>query len=58
MASLNNYIYLFGGSGPNASCFNDLQVFDPEKLVWTPTIIFNDCSNNFNNSNNNNNNLN
>ena len=27
-------IFLFGGSGPSAKCFNDLQIFDPERLLW------------------------
>ncbi len=29
LASINSLIYLFGGSGPSATCFNDLQIFDP-----------------------------
>ena len=27
-------IFLFGGSGPSAKCFNDLQIFDPNRLLW------------------------
>ena len=27
-------IFLFGGSGPSAKCFNDLQIFDPDRLLW------------------------
>jgi leucine-zipper-like transcriptional regulator 1 len=31
---LRNRIYLFGGSGPSAKCFNDLQIFDPDEMSW------------------------
>ena len=26
---IKSQIFLFGGSGPSGSCFNDLQAFDP-----------------------------
>lgn len=29
LACLRNKVFLFGGSGPSAKCFNDLQVLDP-----------------------------
>jgi hypothetical protein len=27
-------IFLFGGSGPSAKCFNDLQIFETKSLEW------------------------
>ena len=35
---LRDYVYLFGGSGPSAKCFNDLQVFDSSELMWIDTV--------------------
>ena len=55
LSAINSVLYLFGGSGPSATCFNDLQIFDPgiqnfiffiSKLVkktWTQTDM-NDMS--------------
>jgi len=30
LCNVENKLYLFGGSGPHAYCFNDLFIFDPE----------------------------
>lgn len=35
LCTIKSSIYLFGGSGPSSTCFNDLQVFDTIKKVWT-----------------------
>eukprot|EP00357_Protocruzia_adherens_P002441 CAMPEP_0115007148 /NCGR_PEP_ID=MMETSP0216-20121206/20972_1 /TAXON_ID=223996 /ORGANISM="Protocruzia adherens, Strain Boccale" /LENGTH=533 /DNA_ID=CAMNT_0002373965 /DNA_START=591 /DNA_END=2192 /DNA_ORIENTATION=- len=35
LSNIGDKLFLFGGSGPSAMCFNDLQVYDPEQLVWT-----------------------
>lgn len=32
LCNVDSKLYLFGGSGPSASCFNDLQIFDPSKF--------------------------
>ncbi|CAD8206642.1 unnamed protein product [Paramecium octaurelia] len=35
MTTMDNNIYLFGGSGPQTTCFGDLQCYDPMKNLWT-----------------------
>ncbi|CAK81295.1 unnamed protein product (macronuclear) [Paramecium tetraurelia] len=35
MTTIENKIYLFGGSGPQTTCFGDLQCYDPIKNAWT-----------------------
>ena len=39
LSSINGKLYLFGGSGPSASCFNDLQIFDPKTNCWVQANI-------------------
>lgn len=34
LCNVNNELFLFGGSGPHAYCFNDLFIFDPELSRW------------------------
>lgn len=35
LCNVDNKLFLFGGSGPHAYCFNDLYSFDPESSRWT-----------------------
>jgi len=48
-------IFLFGGSGPSAKCFNDLQIFDPIRLLWLNIATPEDLQEALNNGNNNSN---
>ena len=32
--SVDNFAFLFGGSGAQATCFNDVQIFDLENCKW------------------------
>lgn len=34
LCNVNDKLYLFGGSGPHAFCFNDLYTFDPVTSTW------------------------
>lgn len=34
LCNVNNELYLFGGSGPHAYCFNDLYIYDTEICRW------------------------
>src|ERR1017187_4322488 len=34
LCNVDNKLFLFGGSGPHAYCFNDLFVFDSEASRW------------------------
>lgn len=34
LTNLNDRLILFGGSGHSALCYNDIQVYDPEKNRW------------------------
>lgn len=34
LCNVDNMLFLFGGSGPHAYCFNDLFVFEPESSKW------------------------
>lgn len=34
LCNVNDKLYLFGGSGPHAFCFNDLYTFDPKSSSW------------------------
>lgn len=34
LCNVDNKLFLFGGSGPHAYCFNDLYVFDPDSSKW------------------------
>lgn len=42
IVNIRDKLYLYGGSGPSASCFNDLQVFDPINNTWNITTIINE----------------
>jgi len=42
LCNVNDKLYLFGGSGPHAQCFNDLYTFDPESASWTHCNNFTD----------------
>lgn len=35
LCNVENKLFLFGGSGPHAFCFNDLYSFDAESCRWT-----------------------
>jgi len=34
LTCIKDKLYLFGGSGPNAACFKDLQVLDTSTMTW------------------------
>lgn len=34
LCNVNDKLFLFGGSGPHAFCFNDLYTFDPVTSTW------------------------
>ena len=34
LCNVNDRLYLFGGSGPHAYCFNDLYTFDLASCTW------------------------
>lgn len=34
LCNVDNKLYLFGGSGPHAFCFNDLYYFEPDSSCW------------------------
>ena len=34
LSRVNDRIFLFGGSGPSAKCFSDLQIFEPAERRW------------------------
>ena len=34
LTALRGRLYLFGGSGTSAKCFQDLQILDREKMAW------------------------
>lgn len=34
LCNVENRLFLFGGSGPHAYCFNDLYSFDPDSCRW------------------------
>ena len=38
--SIEDKLYLFGGSGPSAICFNDLQIFDSVNNTWQVAQIY------------------
>ena len=38
LTSVRDMLFLFGGSGPQARCFNDLQVFDTSTSSWLVTF--------------------
>ena len=40
LCNVDNKLFLFGGSGPHAYCFNDLHVFDPETSRWSQVDNF------------------
>lgn len=44
--NVNNKLYLFGGSGPHAFCFNDLYTFDPLTSSWEHCNNFKDVEEN------------
>ena len=43
---MNEKLFLFGGSGPHAFCFNDLYTFDPVSSTWEHCNNFRDPENN------------
>jgi len=42
LCNMQNKLYLFGGSGPHAQCFNDLYTFEPKSASWTHCNNFTD----------------
>lgn len=42
MCAVGEKIYLFGGSGANSSCFNDIHIFDTKISTWQVAAIFTD----------------
>jgi N-acetylneuraminic acid mutarotase len=34
MVAITDKLYMFGGSGPQSTCFQDLQLYDTVKNVW------------------------
>jgi N-acetylneuraminic acid mutarotase len=46
LCNVNNKLYLFGGSGPHAFCFNDLYTFDPVASSWEHCNNFRDPEHN------------
>jgi len=42
LCNVNNKLFLFGGSGPHAFCFNDLYTFDPTSSSWEHCNNFRD----------------
>ncbi len=43
LCKVRQKLYLFGGSGPHAQCFNDLYTFDPATTRWTHCNNFSDA---------------
>lgn len=39
LACHRDMLFLFGGSGPSATCYNDLHVYDPEDHEWLDMIV-------------------
>lgn len=49
LCNVQDKLYLFGGSGPHAYCFNDLYTFDPKSSSWehcNNNMIITDAENN------------
>ncbi len=46
LCNVNDKLFLFGGSGPHAFCFNDLYTFDPVSKTWEHSNNFRDVENN------------
>jgi len=46
LCNVNNKLFLFGGSGPHAFCFNDLYAFDPKTNTWEHCNNFRDYDKN------------
>lgn len=42
LCNVNDKLFLFGGSGPHAYCFNDLYTFDPDCSTWEHCNNFRD----------------
>jgi N-acetylneuraminic acid mutarotase len=40
LCNVDNKLFLFGGSGPHAYCFNDLYMYDPETSRWSQVDNF------------------
>ncbi|CEG48058.1 Kelch repeat-containing proteins [Plasmopara halstedii] len=38
MVRHKNRLFIFGGSGPSAKCYDDLHVYDPSKHQWVETV--------------------
>jgi hypothetical protein len=34
LTRIRDRLYLFGGSGPAAKCFDDLQILDLKEMCW------------------------
>lgn len=46
LCNVSDKLYLFGGSGPHAYCFNDLYTFDPKSSSWEHCNNILDAENN------------
>jgi hypothetical protein len=58
LTALRGRLYLFGGSGTSAKCFQDLQILDRHEMAWLDVVPEEDkgtagCNNSPNNNNNN-----
>ncbi|GMF44247.1 unnamed protein product [Phytophthora fragariaefolia] len=38
MARHRDRLFVFGGSGPSAKCYDDLHVYDPQRHQWVETV--------------------
>jgi N-acetylneuraminic acid mutarotase len=45
LCNVSDKLFLFGGSGPHAFCFNDLYTFDPISSTWEHCNNFRDPEN-------------
>jgi BTB/POZ domain/Kelch motif/Galactose oxidase, central domain len=51
LTALRGRLYLFGGSGTSAKCFQDLQILDRQEMAWLDVSQYDD-NGNYNNANN------
>jgi hypothetical protein len=49
LTALRGRLYLFGGSGTSAKCFQDLQILDRHEMAWLDVVSHNEQNNNNNN---------
>jgi BTB/POZ domain/Kelch motif len=54
LTALRGRLYLFGGSGTSAKCFQDLQILDRHEMAWLDVVSENEQNNIAGNNNNNN----